>query len=187
MDDVEAGLSRQRRGQVDLIWHDAFSPRHCPQLWTVELLEAATALFAPRGRWISFSSAAAVRDTLRQLGLQLVALERPASATPSAWSGGTLASPLALESQPPAAHGGQPLWRPLTPMEHDHLASAAGEPYRDPTGTADAATILANRLAAQAEALASGRRLASSAWRRRCLGKPSAVSAIPPLKRAQEP
>jgi tRNA U34 5-methylaminomethyl-2-thiouridine-forming methyltransferase MnmC len=75
MDDVEAGLSRQRRGQVDLIWHDAFSPRHCPQLWTVELLEAATALFAPRGRWISFSSAAAVRDTLRQLGLQLVALE----------------------------------------------------------------------------------------------------------------
>ena len=63
--------------------------------------------------------------------------------------------------------GVKSLWRELTGMERDHLASAAGEPYRDPSGSGDAARILASRLAAQAEALASGRRLSSSAWRRR--------------------
>ena len=74
------------------------------------------------------------------------------------WSGGTVASPSALE---PA-----PFWRELSPMERDHLASAAGEPYRDPTGTAEPASILARRLEAQAAALASGERFSSGAWRR---------------------
>jgi len=70
-----AELVRERGGAMDLIWHDAFSPRRCPQLWTVELLGTAAALLAPEGRWISYSSAAAVRETLRLHGLHLVALD----------------------------------------------------------------------------------------------------------------
>jgi tRNA U34 5-methylaminomethyl-2-thiouridine-forming methyltransferase MnmC len=154
-------LVRDRGGQVDLVWHDAFSPRRCPELWTVELLGAATALLAREGRWISYSSAAAVRETLRLLGLQLVALELPEALAgrANAWSGGTLASAAPL--------GFSPLWRDLSPMERDHLASGAGEPYRDPSGTAEATAILNSRQEAQAAARASGRRGSSSAWRRR--------------------
>ena len=156
-------LGREWRGRVDLVWHDAFSPRHCPQLWTVEVLGAATELLAPGGRWISYCSAAAVRETLRLLGLNLAALEFQGAPAPrsTAWSGGTLASPS------PLSLGPSPLWRELSEMERAHLASTAGEPYRDPTGTADAATILTNRLEAQAAALASGARTSASAWRRR--------------------
>ncbi|MEB3318081.1 MAG: MnmC family methyltransferase [Cyanobacteriota bacterium] len=176
-----AELLMERRGQVELVWHDAFSPRRCPQLWTVELLGAVTALLTPTGRWISYSSAAAVRETLRLRGLRVVALESReagekaaaafaggvsgwAPARRMAWSGGTLASPTGLGAP---SCGVTSLWRELTGMERDHLASSAGEPYRDPSGSGDAATILACRQAAQAEALASGRRASSSAWRQR--------------------
>ncbi|MFM7642987.1 MAG: MnmC family methyltransferase [Cyanobium sp.] len=156
-----AELGRQRRGQMDLLWHDAFSPQRCPQLWTVELLGAAAALLAPKGRWISYSSAAAVRETLRLVGLQLMALAIPEGlgAQNNAWSGGTLASPSPL--------GPSPLWRELSAMERDHLASGAGEPYRDPSGRADAAAILHSRRQAQAASRASGTRTSSSSWRRR--------------------
>jgi tRNA U34 5-methylaminomethyl-2-thiouridine-forming methyltransferase MnmC len=157
------GLLAHRRGQVDLIWHDAFSPRHCPQLWTVEFLGALTALLAPHGRWISYCSAAAVRQTLLQQGLQLAALAVPAGPMEGqsrpGWSGGSLASP-----EPWAL---SPLWRPLTTMEREHLRSAAGEPYRDPSGAAPAAVILAARQQAQTAALARGIRRSSGAWRRR--------------------
>jgi tRNA U34 5-methylaminomethyl-2-thiouridine-forming methyltransferase MnmC len=180
-----AALLLEREGQMDLVWHDPFSPRRCPELWTLECLGATARLLAPSGRWISYCSAAAVRETLRRLGLQLVALAipdptrdapapggRPERTT--LWSGGTVASPTGL-GVGPARHAfdrdgaprGGPLWRELSAMERDHLASAAGEPYRDPTGTADSATILATRLAAQAEALARGTRASSSAWRQR--------------------
>ncbi|MFN9644354.1 MAG: MnmC family methyltransferase [Cyanobacteriota bacterium] len=163
-----AALVRERAGRLDLVWHDAFSPRRCPQLWTVAGLGAPGRLLAPAGRWISYTSAAAVRETLRGLGLHVMALEvhaspaRDAAEPPrqgSAWSGGTVASPSPLDAGP--------LWRPLSAMERDHLASAAGEPYRDPSGMAAAATILASRLTAQAEALARGTRASSGAWRQR--------------------
>ena len=176
-------LLEQHRGQVDLIWHDAFSPQHCPQLWTVELLGSLAALLDPEGRWISFCSAAAVREGLRLAGLHLAALSTPdalpqrrrplPAPQPSAggeepgqgveqrraWSGGTVASPTPLAASL--------LWRPLSAMEQEHLASGAGEPYRDPSGTATAQVILDNRRAAQAAAQACGSRSSGSAWRRR--------------------
>jgi tRNA U34 5-methylaminomethyl-2-thiouridine-forming methyltransferase MnmC len=161
-------LARERSGPVDLLWHDAFSPRRCPQLWTVECLGTSTALLAADGRWISYCAAAAVRETLRQLGLHVVALEAAVTeAQRSAWSGGTVASPSPLGVGPREAEGRAGLWRELSAMEREHLASAAGEPYRDPSGTANAAAILASRSQAQSAALARGERLPSSAWRRR--------------------
>jgi len=189
-------LLEQRQGQVDLIWHDAFSPQHCPQLWTVEVLGSLAELLADGGRWISYCSAAAVREGLRLANLNVVALAtadgsrlgKPDSALaaeaegvegaeegvvraddclkpdPSAnqrraWSGGTLASRAALEPST--------VWRQLTAMEFEHLACSAGEPYRDPSGTAEAAAIQAYRREAQADSLARGERSPSSAWRRR--------------------
>ena len=174
-------LLEQRRGQVDLIWHDAFSPQHCPQLWTVEFLGSLAELLADGGRWISYCSAAAVREGLRLANLNVVALaaeaegvegteegvERaddclkpdPSANQRRAWSGGTLASraPLAASA----------IWRRLTAMEREHLACSAGEPYRDPSATANAADILHQRRIAQAKALALGERSTSSAWRKR--------------------
>jgi len=174
-------LLEQRRGQVDLIWHDAFSPQHCPQLWTVEFLGSLAELLADGGRWISYCSAAAVREGLRLANLNVVALaaeaegveraeegvERaedclkpdPSANQRRAWSGGTLASRAALAPST--------VWRRLTAMEREHLACSAGEPYRDATATSNAADILHQRRIAQAKALALGERSTSSAWRKR--------------------
>jgi len=156
-------------GRFDLIWHDAFSPQRCPQLWTVEFLKELCSLLGPEGRWLSYCSAAAVREALRMVPLQLAALPAPAAAAGGAgsataaarriWSGGTLASPMPLEPSR--------LWRPLSPLEREHLASSAGEPYRDPDGRATAAAIHSRRQLAQAAGLARGERQASGAWRRR--------------------
>jgi tRNA U34 5-methylaminomethyl-2-thiouridine-forming methyltransferase MnmC len=153
-------LLPERRGQIDLVWHDAFSPQRCPQLWSLEFLGATAGLLVPEGRWISYCSAAAVREALGLLGLQLVALELPQGAAPTSvqWSGGTLAGLM--------SPGTSPLWRQLSTMERDHLASTAGEPYRDPSAASDRVSILDNRRLAQAGALSSGKRFSSSAWRR---------------------
>ena len=189
-------LLEQRQGQVDLIWHDAFSPQHCPQLWTVEFLGSLAELLADGGRWISFCSAAAVREGLRLANLNVVALAtadaarlgKPDSALAAeaegvegaeegveraddclkpdqsadqrrAWSSGTLASraPLAASA----------VWRRLSAMEREHLVCSAGEPYRDPSGTAEATAIQAYRREKQVDSLARGERTPSSAWRRR--------------------
>ena len=174
-------LLEQRRGQVDLIWHDAFSPQRCPQLWTVEFLGSLAELLADGGRWISYCSAAAVREGLRLANLNVVALAAEAEGVDGAeegveraedclmpdqsanqrraWSGGTLASRAPLTASA--------VWRRLTAMEREHLACSAGEPYRDPSGTAEAAAIQAYRREAQADSLARGERTPSSAWRRR--------------------
>ena len=163
-----APLVQQLGGQVDLVLHDAFSPRHCPQLWTLEFLGRLAQLLAPQGRLITYCSAAAVRQALRLSGLAVVAipaqtpLHQGSGTSPlrrRGWSGGTVASPSPLAPSP---------WlRPLGPMEEEHLATSAGEPYRDPTGQSEAAAIVAQRSQAQAEGLASGRLSSSSAWRRR--------------------
>lgn len=154
-------LQPERDGRFDLIWHDAFSPQRCPQLWSLEFLGALTRRLQPGGRWISYCSAAAVREALQLGGLHLAALRLQPYAVSHApaWSGGTVASHGVLAASE--------LWRSLTPMEQEHLACSAGEPYRDPSGTATADQILVDRQQAQAEALASGRRGSSSAWRRR--------------------
>jgi len=150
-----AGVLAVARGQVDLVWHDAFSPRHCPQLWSVEFLAALAALLAPHGRWISYCSAAAVRAALLQAGLQLAAI----AGNGRRWSGGTAASPASM------ACGN--VLRPLSPMEREHLATNAAVPYRDPTGQAAAAQILEARERRQRELLVAGQLEPTSAWRRR--------------------
>lgn len=140
------------QGGCDLVWLDAFSPRRCPQLWSLEFLARLAALLKPEGRLITYSSAAAVRGALVTAGLQLASIAANAA---EHWSSGTVAAPTALDDSFPL--------RCLTAMEWDHLYCAAAEPYRDPTGLASAATLLAERQLRQSQSKA----ISGSAWRRR--------------------
>lgn len=146
------GLPPDLRGQVDLVWHDAFSPRRCPQLWSLELLQQLAALLTPEGRLVTYCAAAAVRAGLQRAGLQLASIP---SDNPGRWCHGTVASPGALDADPAL--------RPLDTMEREHLASHAGEPYRDPDGSGDGPAILAAREQAQRQHPGPS----TGAWRRR--------------------
>ena len=156
-----SGLCDALAGQVDLVLHDAFSPRHCPELWTLEFLGALAQLLKPSGRLLTYCSAAAVRAALLQRGLQLAAI----SSDGDRWSGGTAASwqPLlpAAEADPAAG------LRPLSAMEQEHLLTNAALPYRDPSGQAAAAQILAAREQQQRQVAAGGLLEPTSVWRRR--------------------
>ncbi len=139
-------------GRCDLVLLDAFSPQRCPQLWSLEFLEKLVRLLRPDGRLLTYSSAAAVRRCLLDLGLELRAIRPPAD-EPERWSAGTAAGPTPL-----APH---PALRPLEPFEREHLASRAAVPYRDPSGTDTAAEILARRLREQERSAAPPARLPS--------------------------
>ena len=137
-------------GRCDLVLLDAFSPQRCPQLWSLEFLEQLVRLLRPDGRLLTYSSAAAVRRCLQDLGLELRAIRPPAS-EPERWSAGTAASFTPLVPHPSL--------RPLEPFEREHLASRAGVPYRDPSGTATAAEILERRRREQEQSTAPPARL----------------------------
>jgi hypothetical protein len=141
-------------GRCDLVLLDAFSPRRCPQLWTLEFLSGLASLLNPQGRLLTYCSAAAVRRSLERTGLWLASPAEDGNGL-GQWSLGTVASPSALP------FGGTV--RPLSAMEREHIESRAGEPYRDPDGSATAARILAAREAAQRQ---SGD-ASAGAWRRR--------------------
>ncbi len=137
-------------GRCDLVLLDAFSPQRCPQLWSQEFLGRLVRLLRPDGRLLTYSSAAAVRRCLLDLGLELRAIRPPAD-EPERWSAGTAAG-----FTPLAPH---PALRSLEPFEREHLASRAAVPYRDPTGTATAAEILARRRREQEQSTAPPARL----------------------------
>ena len=152
-------LGEEHRGAIDLVLLDPFSPRRCPQLWTLEFLAALARLLAPEGRLLTYCTAAAVRHGLERVGLSIASVIPPRDQTTAVaggpWSWGTAASPSPLP-------GGASL-RPLSPREREHLATRAAEPYRDPGGTAEAAAILRHRAEAQEHSTAAS----GSAWRRR--------------------
>ncbi len=156
-------------GRCDLVLLDAFSPRRCPQLWSVEFLTALARLLNPEGRLLTYCAAAGVRRGLQLAGLQLAAI-RASEDGPDIrpWCLGTVASPCPL---PPSR------WlRPLGPMEREHLATQAAEPYRDASGLATAGEILEARARAQA----SNGAASSSAWRRRwAIGRSGAATDAP--------
>jgi tRNA U34 5-methylaminomethyl-2-thiouridine-forming methyltransferase MnmC len=138
-------LIHELGGQVDLVLLDAFSPRHCPELWTLEFLGGLAQLL--------------------ELGLELAAIR----GSQQRWSGGTVATPAPLlgEGLPFVDDGSWYPLRPLSPMEREHLATNAAVPYRDPTGQAAATQILAERERRQRDLLLAGQLEPTSAWRRR--------------------
>jgi len=151
-------LASELNGACDLVLHDAFSPGHCPELWSLEFLAGLGALLKPDGRLLTYCAAAAVRKGLQLAGLQLASIggsaEQPRQRR---WCQGTAASPDPLPTSPTG------VLRPLSAMEQEHLATRAAEPYRDPDGRADALAIAAARQEAQRHSSAGS----TSAWRRR--------------------
>ena len=150
--------------RLDLILLDAFSPGKCPQLWSEEFLLSLADLLAPGGRLLTYCRAAAVRSSLRHAGLELRSLP-PKSDEGAGWSSGTMAfrpSNDGVQCLPEMGVG----WRGLSVMEEEHLLTRAGVPYRDPSGTDEAALILKRRQQEQAV----GNRPSTSAWQRKWQG-----------------
>jgi tRNA U34 5-methylaminomethyl-2-thiouridine-forming methyltransferase MnmC len=137
---VQAGF------QADAIFLDPFSPRRCPQLWTVEFLQIVAHCLKPDGYLTTYSSSAAVRVGLMTVGLQVGSL--PGLGRPSP---GTLAAWRSLEQFP------------LSQQEREHLQTQAAIPYRDPSLKDAAATIQQRRVAEQAQSNLSP----TTQWRKR--------------------
>ena len=127
--------------KFDLIYLDGFSPQKCPQVWTIEFLSKVTQKLNPQGCLITYSSSAAVRKTLRNLGLEIFTI-KPSFSERNFWSQGTVAiakfdnskmnSNLKLEK--------------LSEMEEEHLLTKASIPYRDTNLNSTTDDIIKKRL-----------------------------------------
>ncbi|MDX1978061.1 MAG: MnmC family methyltransferase [Pseudanabaenaceae cyanobacterium bins.68] len=136
------GDARQTIQQVPLAWADAiffdpFSPKRCPQLWTIDLLSLVSDRLKPQGYLVTYSCAAAVRSALHTLGLHFWAtqpLGRKAPGTIASWQNDAIPN----RSQA------------LSELEQEILTTRAGIPYRDPQLQDPAAVIVQRRQAEQA-------------------------------------
>jgi tRNA U34 5-methylaminomethyl-2-thiouridine-forming methyltransferase MnmC len=143
---IQAGFT------ADAIFFDPFSPRRCPQLWTVEFFQQVVRCLAPEGKLATYSRSACVRSAMVEAGLAIGTIPMNDEPHPThEWSQGTIGA-----------------WRaaglhPLSPMEQEHLQTRAAVPYRDPTLSDSAEAILSRH---QQEQQISGRESTSS-WRKR--------------------
>lgn len=142
-----------RAFQAQAIFFDPFSPRRCPQLWSLDFFEQVAHCLARPGKLATYSRSASVRSALVAAGFQIgtLPLAQADPAYPHEWSQGTVASWVAANLTP------------LSVMEQEHLRTRAGIALRDPTLRDDAAVILARQK--QAQALSD--RESTSSWRRR--------------------
>ena len=104
----------ERGWQADAIFLDPFSPRKCPQLWTVEFIALVASCLAPHGKLATYSCSAAVRTALLTANLEIVSITGAGRKSP-----GTLA---AFE------YKNTPV---LSQKEEEHLVTRAAIPYRD--------------------------------------------------------
>jgi tRNA U34 5-methylaminomethyl-2-thiouridine-forming methyltransferase MnmC len=108
--------------QFDYIFHDGFSPRAMPELWTADLFAQYTKLISNNGRIITYSSAYAVRGAFIECGLEI-----RKSAPLGGKSGGTIAF---KKGQPEIANEQSIFF--LSNEEKERLQTRSGTPYRDP-------------------------------------------------------
>jgi tRNA U34 5-methylaminomethyl-2-thiouridine-forming methyltransferase MnmC len=141
----------QQGFQADAIFFDPFSPRRCPQLWTVEFFAQVAQCLAPSGYLATYSRSASVRAAMQAAGLQIGTIPLTESGLAHDWSNGTVGNLM-----------GDRLY-PLSPMEQEHLKTRAAVPYRDP-GLCDSAEVILQRH--QQEQSQSPLEFTSS-WRRR--------------------
>jgi tRNA U34 5-methylaminomethyl-2-thiouridine-forming methyltransferase MnmC len=136
---------------ADAIFFDPFSPRVCPQLWTVDFFSQVVQCLARDGRLATYSRSAAVRAAMLEAGLQIGTIPLGDSHLPHEWSQGTVGA-FTTEGL-----------HPLSPMEQEHLQTRAAIPYRDRSLADDAETIL-NRHQQEQQTC---QRESTSSWRRR--------------------
>ncbi len=127
--------------KFDLIYLDGFSPQKCPQLWTIEFLSKVTEKLNPKGYLITYSSSAAVRKTLRNLGLEIFSI-KPSFNDRTFWSQGTVAiAKLDKNKLKPNFN-----FENLSVMEEEHLLTKASIPYRDQDLNSSKDDIIKKRL-----------------------------------------
>lgn len=138
----------EQNWQADAIFLDPFSPRKCPQLWTVDFIALLAQCLDKCGRLATYSASAAVRAALLESGLQIGSISGAGRKSP-----GTIA---AYEyKQLPA----------LSIMEREHLQTRAATPYRDRLLQSSAREIIDNRLREQLHSDLDS----TSQWRKRWL------------------
>lgn len=132
--------------QADAIFLDPFSPRKCPQLWTVEFIRLLSKCLAPHGRLATYSASAAVRTALISAGLKIGSVSGAGRKSP-----GTIAA-FEYKKLPP-----------LLIMEREHLQTRAAIPYRDRSMLDSPAEIVSNRHIEQQHSQMES----TSKWRKR--------------------
>jgi len=118
-------LNLPKEVNFDLIFLDGFSPQKCPEIWSYEFLSQLKNKIKYEGNLITYTSAAAVRKSLKNLGFNLYNI-LPTLSNKNYWSNGTLAT---FDNQQ-----NNPYIKKLSEMEIEHLKTKASIPYRDPTG-----------------------------------------------------
>ena len=130
--------------KFDLIYLDGFSPQKCPQLWTIEFLSKVTEKLNSQGYLITYSSSAAVRKTLRNLGLEIFTI-KPSFKNRTFWSQGTVAiAKFDKNKFKPNLN-----FEKLSVMEEEHLLTKASIPYRDQNLNSSKEDIIKQRLEEQ--------------------------------------
>ena len=147
-------LNLPKELNFDLIFLDGFSPQKCPEIWSYEFLSKLKNKIKNEGYLITYTSSAAVRKSLRNLGFNLYNII-PTLSKKNLWSNGTLAT---FDNQ----HN-NPFIKKLSGMEIEHLNTKASIPYRDPTGEMLSKEILEIR---QKEQLFS-KLLDTNLWRKK--------------------
>ncbi len=118
----------------DLVFHDPFSPRHVPQLWSIDIFEHYRRLLQPSGSVLTYSSAVAVRSSMQMCGFRIFR-----TASVGGKSGGTIGT---LDTNLSVDNSG--LFE-LSTQEEDRLKTSSAVPYRDSSLDGDAATVLKTR------------------------------------------
>ncbi len=130
--------------KFDLIYLDGFSPQKCPQVWTIEFLSKVSEKLNSQGYLITYSSSAAVRKTLRNLGLEIFTI-KPSLNDRIFWSQGTVAiSKFDKNKLNPNFN-----FEKLSVMEEEHLLTKASIPYKDHNLNSSKDDILKKRLEEQ--------------------------------------
>jgi len=130
--------------KFDLIYLDGFSPQKCPQVWTIEFLSRVIENLNSQGYLITYSSSAAVRKTLRNLGLVIFTI-KPSFKNRTFWSQGTVAiAKFDKNKFKPNLN-----FEKLSVMEEEHLLTKASIPYRDQNLNSSKDDIIKQRLEEQ--------------------------------------
>ena len=147
-------LNLPKEVDFDLIYLDGFSPQKCPEIWSYEFLSQLKNKIKYEGYLITYTSAAAVRKSLKNLGFNLFNIV-PTLSNKNNWSDGTLAT---FYNQP-----NNPYIKQLSDMEIEHLKTKASIPYRDLTGEMSSKEILEIRKKEQQ----FSKLLNTNAWRKK--------------------
>ena len=131
--DLRVAVPKQT-GDFDVIFHDPFSPRKVPELWTLDLFREYHRLLSARyGRLLTYSAAKAVRGAALAAGFTLFK-----TAAVGGKTGGTLA---AVDHK---LRAGSKVLN-LSPEELKVVQSTSGTPYRDSGFTSAREDILSRR------------------------------------------